>query len=187
MPDAQETVATLMAGLAQGDTKAARSLVNLFYRELHRLAASKMSLENRRHTWQPTALVNEVYVALSKIRKLEPNPNRPSDNKEAFLALSAHIMRRLLISHARSNSKQWDHLDLEALELRSNGAAELGELEATLTKLEQIDPKLRSVVELKVFGGLTANEIALRIHASPRSVARHWEFAKTWLQEALRA
>lgn len=184
MPEMQDTVCHLMASLAQGDTQAANQLTVIFHRELHRLAVSKMRYENQGHTWQPTALVNELYLTLTKIRKLESHPNQGSDDRQAFLALAARIMSRLLISHARTRRNELKQIELEAVDIGSYEVASLGELENILGKLAQLDPKLRSVVELKVFAGLTGTEIADQLQVSPRSVARYWDFARVWLQEA---
>jgi RNA polymerase sigma factor (TIGR02999 family) len=182
-----EELPRLMAGLRQGNNEAARELVTVFYRELHKLAASKMRGESPGHTWQPTALVNELYLELAKIRALEQRAEYRRDDREAFFALAAHIMRRLLITHARPSRKRFEESGLEGIDVSSDGSAQLAEVDAILAKLGQIDPRLRSVVELRVFEGMTGEEIAEHLGCAPRTVARHWDFARRWLQTVLDA
>src|SRR5215510_6021952 len=90
-----DTVRQLMAGLRRGDKDAAGQLVEIFYPELKRLAAARMKAEPSDHTWQPTVLVNELYLKLVKIKALSES------EADAFLGLATHLMRRLLIHHAR--------------------------------------------------------------------------------------
>src|SRR5262245_50476490 len=105
MDDGQ--VAQLMAKLRAGDAGAAERLVSLFYPELRRIAASKMRSEAPGHTWQPTALVNELYLELRKIRQLKADAeHHAAEDKTAFLSLAAYIMRRLLINHMRPLGKR---------------------------------------------------------------------------------
>jgi RNA polymerase sigma factor (TIGR02999 family) len=162
-------------------------LVTLFYPDLHRLASVKMHQERQGHTWQPTVLVNELYLALLKIRELKWSPDAGQSERDAFLALAAQIMKRMLISHARVGWKRAQRMDFE--ELNPDGActADWGEVGAMLSKLAAFDPKLRAVVELRVFEGLTIAETADRLGCSPRSVGRYWDFARHWLQDAFQA
>src|SRR5258707_15670606 len=96
---AADTVARLMADFRQGNPAAANELVELFYPELRRLAAVKMKGERTEHTWQPTALVNELYLELVKIKALKPPAH--DEERAAFFGLAGHLMKRLLIHHAR--------------------------------------------------------------------------------------
>src|SRR5262245_37703316 len=106
MDDASQ-VAQLMAELRSGDAAAVERLVALFYPELRRIAAAKMKSEASGHTWQPTALVNELYLELRKIRQLKADAEHHApEAKTAFLSLAAHIMRRLLIHHTRPLEKR---------------------------------------------------------------------------------
>src|SRR5579872_7480175 len=94
-------VANLMSGLREGDQRAAGELVALFYPELRRIAAARMQNERAGHTWRPTALVNELYLELLKIRALRDTGPEGVADREQFLALAAHVMKRLLLNHAR--------------------------------------------------------------------------------------
>jgi DNA-directed RNA polymerase specialized sigma24 family protein len=94
-------------------------------------------------------------------------------------------MKRLLIHHARPLSQRVERISVDAgtgIEIPSDAP---GELEIILSRLEDVDPKLRAVVELKVFGGLTEPEIAVKLDCAPRTVARYWHFARQWLQREL--
>lgn len=178
-----EVVARLMDGLRRGDRAAGRELVDLFYPELRRLAASKMSGERSVHTWQPTVLVHELYLELIKTKGL--NPRDYGDNERAaFFGLAGQMMRRLLIHHARPLYRRVPRLEINAAGgLEAPQADALGEVEKVLEQLAAIDPKLRAVVEMKVFEGLTGDEIAERIGCSRRTVANHWNVARQWLQK----
>jgi len=98
---APDLVARLMADFRKGDKAAANQLVELLYPELRRLAAAKMAGERTEHTWQPTVLVNELYLALVKIKALGGSGHGSDQEKAAFLGLAGHLMKRLLIEHAR--------------------------------------------------------------------------------------
>jgi RNA polymerase sigma factor (TIGR02999 family) len=179
-----DTVAGLMARFRQGNREAAGQLVELFYPELRRLAAARMRRERTDHTWQPTALVNELYFELVKIKALSESSSNADSERKAFLSLSAHLMKRLLIHHARPLSKRSKKEEVPDLpDLAGSGAKDLAEIENALDRLAAINPKLRTVVELRVFDGLTGDETAERMQCAPVTVARHWSFARQWLAE----
>lgn len=189
MPAAKdpEQVARLMQAFRGGDQFAANQLVELFYPELRRIAANKMRGEKAEHSWQPTVLVNELYLELTKVKALRPGDEDVGE-KTAFLALASHMMRRLLIHHSRPLAKKAEKVDIDDGVHRTALATSeesLRQMENLLTGLAEIDPKLRAVVELKVFEGLTGEEIAKRLDCAPRSVARYWNFAKQWLEQQL--
>lgn len=167
-----------------GDGEAGAKLMEMFYPELKRLAARHLSREHQAYSWQPTLLVNELYLELSKIKALGNNNQTYEDDKAAFFALAGLLMRRLLIHHARPLEKRvlkiplWD-------EIRANPDAGLVEIESLLRRLEAIDPVLRTVVELKVFEGMTANEIARRMDCPVITVNRNWQFARHWMQSKM--
>lgn len=177
-----EVVARLMNGLRQGNQDAGRELVDLFYPELRRLAAAKMKDERPAHTWEPTALVHELYLELIKTKGL--NPRDYGDNERAaFFGLAGQMMRRLLIHHARPLYRRVERVEIgAAADLPAQGDA-LRQVENVLARLAAIDPTLRTVVEMKVFEGLTGEEIAERIGCSRRTVASYWNVARQWLQK----
>jgi RNA polymerase sigma factor (TIGR02999 family) len=178
-------ITELMQDLRSGRKEAAGQLVAAFYPELRRMAARRMRSERTPHTWQPTVLVNELYLELLKIRSL--NASEDKSDQDAFLGLAAHIMRRLLAHHARSLHRHIDPVELsDRLELNeANGASELAELEALLSRLAVIDPQVRTIVEMRVFDGLSIAEIAGRLNCAPRTVDRRWSFARKWLEHQL--
>ena len=187
-PMSPESISGLMAKFRGGSPEAAGKLVELFYPELRRLASSRMLGERQNHTWQPTVLVNELYLELTRIKALPAGPAVDREEKEAFFGLAAFLMRRLLVHHARPLPKRAAKVEIgEAAGVFGAGEQSLQEIENMLARLGAIDPKLRAVVEMKAFEGLTREEIAERLDCSVRTVARHWEFAQHWLQQAFRA
>lgn len=184
---AAEDVSRLMGSFRQGDQQAAKKLVDLLYTELRRIAVRQMRRERADHTWQPTVLVHELYLELIKIRALKPGQDAASE-KEAFLKLAAHLMKRLLIHHARPLYRRVERVPLDSTAASGKeGGQELAEIDEALSRLAAVNPRLRSVVELKVFEGLTGEEIAQRLGCGPATVARDWNFARHWLREELQA
>jgi RNA polymerase sigma factor (TIGR02999 family) len=172
----------LMTAFSQGDRRAADDLVAIFYPQLRRLATSHLRGERCGHSWHPTLLVNELYLELIKIKAFSPPDEDGGDAKAAFFGLAAHLMRRLLIHHARPLREKAVKLDLADWDM-SSAAGQVAEIELALSRLEAIRPRLRSIVELKVFEGMTLDEIAQRLDCSTATVTREWHFAKHVLQE----
>ena len=180
-----ETVANLMANFRHGDREAAGRLVEIFYPELRRIAAARMRAERRDHTLQPTALVHQLYLELVKVKALRSTSSGGVDEKTAFLGLAAYLMKRLLIHHARPLSKRVEKAALSDFPTPGSGTEHaLLEIDDTLNRLAAINPALRRVVELKVFEGMTREEIAAAMGCSTATVARHWTFARNWLEDA---
>jgi len=177
----QQSVSRLMDAFRAGDSDAGATLIEIFYPDLKRLAARHLMRERQGHSWQPTLLVNELYLELTKIKALRPSESGYDDDKTAFFALSGQLMRRLLIHHARPLSKKavkiplWD-------EMRADPEQSLMEIEGLLQQLESINPVIRTVVELKVFEGLTAIEIGKQLGFATVTINRHWQFARHWLK-----
>lgn len=148
------------------------------------MAARRLRSERTPHTWQPTVLVHELYLELLKIRSI--NGIDQVSDREAFLGLGAHIMRRLLIHHARPLRRRVEQVELsDKLDLKTDGAAELASIEALLSRLAAIDPQLRTIVEMRVFDGRSIEEIAKWLDCAPRTVDRRWSFARKWLEHQL--
>jgi RNA polymerase sigma factor (TIGR02999 family) len=182
------TVSSLMARFRLGDRQAADQLFSLLYPELRRLAAIKMNAEGSQHSWQPSLLVNELYLQLVKVKSLPAPETADRSEREQFLQLAAHVMRNLLIDHSRLLSHRITKVDIAKFEvLDESGDATLQEIDELLEKLASIHPRLRSVVEMKVFEGLSVDEIGMRLGIAPRTVARNWTFCKQWLREKLKA
>jgi RNA polymerase sigma factor (TIGR02999 family) len=181
-----ETIAGLMASMRRGDAAAAGALVEALYPELKRLATAKMRSERLEHTLQPTALVNELYLELVKIKALKPPSSPNQEERLAFLGLAALLMKRLLIEHARPLARRSTKVEINE-QLPGASPEPLVEVEAALSRLGAIKPQLRTVVEMKVFEGRTTDEIATELGCSTATVARHWNFARRWLQEELTA
>ncbi len=183
MPPDSETLAPLMARFRTGDHEAAGSLVEILYPQLKKIASARMRSESDGHTWQPTALVNELYLELVKIRSLRA-AGPDEEDRAAFLNLAAHMMRRLLAQHARPLRKRTAREELPE-DLSDDSHESLVEIDNLLNRLGDIDPQLRRVVEMRVFEGLTSAEIAERTGVSERSIARSWAFARGWLATEL--
>ena len=183
-----ETVSRLMTGFRRGEPGAAGQLVEVLYPELRRLAAARMKAEKPGHTWQPTALVNELFLELLRIRALPQAESREA-GKADFMAFAAHLMKRLLIHHARPLSRRVEKVGVEcAIEQARNdsgGPQTMAEIDSLLERLENIDPKIRMVVELRVFGGLTGAEIAETLGCGTATVTRCWSFGRQWLRREI--
>ena len=175
-----------MTKFRNGDHTAAGRLVELFYPELRRIAAARMRAERPDHTLQPTAVVHQLYLELVKIKALRPaGSDGAPDEKAAFLGLAAYLMKQLLIHHARPLSRRAEKAELsDLLGPHSPAGDSLLEIDDVLNRLAAINPALRRVVELRVFEGLTREEIARKMGCGAATVARHWNFARNWLEEA---
>jgi RNA polymerase sigma factor (TIGR02999 family) len=175
-------IGPLMTAFRNGDSQAGARLIEIFYPELKRMAVSKLRGERQGHSWQPTLLVNELYLQIAKVKALQPDDVERPDDRAAFLALAGQIMKRLLIHHSRPLAAKaqkvpiWDNVKF----VEDNG---LLEVESILDRLAAIKPILRTVVEMKVFEGRTSEEIAQQLGCSTITIHRHWQFAKRWLKE----
>lgn len=151
------------------------------------MAGFQMRNERADHTWQPTVLLNELYLELIKIKSL-PSRHEDPQEKQAFLRLCGFLMRRLLLRHARPLSKRVEKVAFETEE-NFDGTIDENEslvgIENLLSKLAAIEPRLRTIVELRVFEGCNNEEIADRLQCSTKTVTRSWNFAQRWLSEAL--
>ena len=182
-------IRSLMARFRAGDRDAAGALVDHFYPELRRIAAARMRTEKVEHTWTPTVLVNELYLELVKIKALRA-ANEDSSERHAFLSLAGHLMRRLLIHHSRPAYRKAQKVDASELDSAAigdlkGGTEALLQVEDLLERLSKIDPRFRTVVELRVFEGKTADETAETMGCSVRSVHSYWRFATHWLSKQL--
>jgi RNA polymerase sigma factor (TIGR02999 family) len=172
-----------MGAFRQGDREAGGALADLFYPELRRMAAAKMKGERSGHTLQPTALVHELYLELIKVRGLSSAGVGSDEDRAAFLGLAGHLMKRLLIHHARPLDRRIQRVEIPETAAADTNPHSLQEVEDALSRLGAVDPRLRTVVEMKVFEGLTGDEIARRLGCSRGTVSNSWSFAQRWLQE----
>jgi RNA polymerase sigma-70 factor, ECF subfamily len=182
---ARHQITELLAEWREGNQSALDELYPLVYDELHRLARRYMSRERKDHTLQTTALINEAYV------RLVDQKNVNWANRSHFFAISAQIMRRILIDHARRHAyaKRGGGAQQVSLEevaaIVPNQGRELVRLDEALKALAERDPRRSQVVELRYFGGLNNEEIAVVLHVSENTVTRDWNVARAWLYQQL--
>ena len=184
-PSAHEVTSLLQAWSA-GDEKALQQLMPLVYQELHRVAQRYMAGERSAQTLQTTALIHEAYLRLVDVRSVD------WQNRAHFVAICAQLMRRILIDFARSRrylkrGGGAPHLSFdETLVVSSQSDPDLVALDDALVRLATVDPRKSRVVELRYFGGLSAEETAEVLKVSRRTVMADWKLAKIWLLRELR-
>ena len=182
---ARHQITELLAEWREGNQSALDELYPLVYDELHRLARRYMSRERKDHTLQTTALINEAYV------RMVDQKNVNWANRSHFFAISAQIMRRILIDHARRHAyaKRGGGAQQVSLEevaaIVPDQGRELVRLDEALKTLAERDPRRSQVVELRYFGGLNNEEIAGVLHVSENTVTRDWNMARAWLYQQL--
>jgi RNA polymerase sigma factor (TIGR02999 family) len=183
----RDCIGSLMAGFRSGDKGSTDQLMELLYPELRRMAAARMRREGPGHSWQPTLLVNELYLELLKNKSIGGESGGTDEERKAFLGLAGFLMKRLLILHSRPLRQRVENVPGEVLESQAcdTDVQSLQLVEGLLSELAKLDPRLRLVVELRVFEGMTAEEIASRIGCSARSVGTYWTFARKWLASKL--
>jgi RNA polymerase sigma factor (TIGR02999 family) len=186
LSESQQLISRAVSDATNGTLEGAEQLIDAFYPELKRLAAARMRRQPADHTWRPSELVNELYLELIKVNALRPVRSKDQREKSAFFALAGQTMQWLLVRHTRRLSWRADVEELSpSLADSSPGAHMLAELDNVLDGLTAIDPQLRSVVELRVFEGLSIEECGQRLGCSVSTVTRNWRFAKRWLQNRL--
>jgi RNA polymerase sigma factor (TIGR02999 family) len=167
------------------DPAAAKRVFELVYDELRRLASGLMRGERVDHTLQSTALVHEAYVRLVDDTLVE------WENRAHFFRIAAQAMRRILVDHARRRAAAkrgggWDRITLdERLGVAAPPDIEILQLEEALTQLGEMDARMARVVELRVFAGMTVEEVAHVLQVSERTVHKDWRVAKIWLAREL--
>jgi RNA polymerase sigma factor (TIGR02999 family) len=181
----RDKVTQLLLDWRKGDEAALQRLVPLVHKELHRLAHHYMAGESRRLTLQSTVLVNEAYLRLLDCSRVG------WQNRAQFFAISAQLMRRVLVDFARS--RQADkrggeacHVELEeAAEVPLSQKTDLVALDEALKALASMDSRKSQIVELRFFGGLSVEETAEVLKVSPRTIKREWSVAQAWLHREL--
>jgi RNA polymerase sigma-70 factor, ECF subfamily len=177
-------VSELLRAWSNGDRAALDSLTPIVYGELHRLAGRYMRGERSGHSLQTTALVNEAYMRLVDYKSMK------WQNRAHFFAVSAQLMRRILVDHARRHNPKRGgdmvHVSLdETAIMGSSKDADLVALDDAMTALAQLDPRKVQVVEMRFFGGLSVEETADVLKVSAVTVMRDWSTAKAWLYREL--
>ncbi|MCH9648404.1 MAG: sigma-70 family RNA polymerase sigma factor [Deltaproteobacteria bacterium] len=178
-------VTGLLLDWSEGDREALVKLMPLVCDDLRRLAHHYLGKEARVQTFQPTSLVNEVYLRFHGYRKVSWK------NRAQFFSVAGETMRRILIDHARGHhtskrGKGVSPLPLdEAFGLANDRELDLVRLDDALKDLEKMDQRQARVVDLRFFVGLTVEETASALEISAPTVKRDWQFAKLWLRREL--
>lgn len=188
--DARTRVTAIVAALGEAHRKerAAAELFPLVYDELRGLARGYMAGERAGHSLEPTALVNEAYLRLVDLTRID------WQGRTHFFAVGARVMRRVLIDHARGRDSHkrgggWRRVTLSGAlgpaDPRGLDAEELMSLDAALDRLRELDARQARIVEMRFFGGLTMAEIADVLDVSKRTVEGDWAHARVWLKREL--
>lgn len=173
--------------VASPQLAAIQGLTSLVYEELRLLAGELMRAERRGHTLQPTAVVHEAYARICDVTQIEwRNPSH-------FFAFASSIIRRVLVDHARAHrslKRGGDHVRVSMLDyavLGQASAVDLFDLDGALNELSSLSPDQARVVELRFFGGLTAEEVAAEMGIATRTADKYWAAARAWLAQRLGA
>ena len=175
----------LLKAWREGDETALDALMPLVHDELRRIARRCLHGDRANHSVQATELVNEAFLRLVDVQHVD------WQNRTHFLAMSARLMRRVLVDLARSRGadKRGGCVVRVTLDDAALGGvapdADVIRLDDALQALAALDDRKSRVVELRFFGGLTADQTAVALQVSPKTVLRDWEFARAWLQREL--
>ena len=176
---ATHEVTQLLVEWANGDQQALHRLTPLVYAELRQLAAGYLRNERPNHTLQPTALVHEAYL------RLVDQKSSTWQNRSHFFGVAAHLMRQILVDHARRRQAAKRVRRTVSLEdtvsFDQERSADVVALDDALSALEKLDARKCQAVELRYFGGLSLDEIALALEVSRMTVRRDLRMAETWL------
>jgi RNA polymerase sigma factor (TIGR02999 family) len=178
-------ITKLLIAWGNGDESALDVLMTAVYDELHRMARAYMHRQRVGHTLQTTALLNEAYLRLIDSSKVQ------WQNRAHFFAVSAQLMRRILVDFARAQGNQKrggsaERVSLDrALEFSADRGADLVALDDALKTLSELSKRQAQIVELRYFGGLTEGEVAEVLKTSERTVRRDWSLARAWLYREL--
>ena len=180
MPQSASDISVLLRAWSDGDQGALDRLTPIVYDELRRLARRYMRGERPGQSLQATALVNEAYTRLVDYRQMQ------WQDRAHFFAVSAQLMRRILVEHARRHNLKRgagiQHVSLdEAAVVRGDEDTDFVALDDAMNALSRIDPRKVQVVEMRFFGGLSVEETAEVLKVSPITVKRDWRAARSWL------
>jgi RNA polymerase sigma factor (TIGR02999 family) len=174
----------LLRAWSNGNQAALNGLTPIVHNELRRLAHHYMERERSGHTLQTTALVNEAYMRLVDYKRMQ------WQDRAHFFAVSAQVMRRILVDHARSHNikrgRGVQHVALDEVAVISGDRTDdLVALDDALDTLAQLDPRKVQIIEMRFFGGLSVEETAEVLKVSPATIRRDWSIAKFWLYREL--
>jgi RNA polymerase sigma factor (TIGR02999 family) len=178
-------VTELLDDWSHGNPDALNQLMPIVYAELRRVASRQLRAERTGHTLQPTALVHEAYVRLVGQRQVDWR------NRTHFFGVAAQVMRRVLVDHARRRhaSKRGGEVERLSIDPAADTVAAdetpILDLDRALQRLKEMDEALARIAELRVFGGLTVEEMAQLLNVSPSTVKRQWRVARAWLAREL--
>jgi RNA polymerase sigma factor (TIGR02999 family) len=181
-------VTRILSAIDEGDPRAAEQLLPLVYDELRKLAAQKLAQEPPGQTLQATALVHDAYLRL-----VDTDTNPHWNSRGHFFAAAAEAMRRIMIDQARRKQSQRQGGTRRRRELSDEDLVamplddELLDLDEALSRLNAADPQAAEIVKLRVFAGMTIEEVAEVQGISPRTVKRNWAYARAWLGRELAA
>ena len=185
MPGRRDDVTTLLRAWGEGDEQALHELMPLVERELNRIARACLAGDRGYRSISATALVNEAFVRLVQIERIN------WQDRAHFLSVGARLMRRVLVDLARarrSDKRGGDAVRVsldEAMLAGNQHDADVVRLDDALDALARMDPRKGRVIELRFFGGLSAEETAAVLDVSTKTVIRDWTFAKAWLQREM--
>lgn len=184
--DRREEITDLLIAASNGDRRAMDHLIPLVYDELRAIAHRELSGERANHTLNTTSLVHEAYLRLAVLDRIEWK------GRAHFFALSARIMRQILVNHAVSKRAQkrggvsQTRVPLEEIvQLPETYSEELIALDEAMKRLERHSQRSIRVVECRFFGGMNIEETAAALEVSPATVKRDWEVARAWLNREL--
>lgn len=177
-------ISKLLRAWSEGDQGALDRLTAILYEELRCLAHHYMERERPGHALQTTALVNEAYIRLANYKRMH------WQDRAHFFAVSAQVMRRILVDYARSQNlkrgRDVHHVTLDGVAVVSGDrTGDLVALDEALDALGRLDPRKVRIIEMRFFGGLTVDETAEVLKVSPATVRRDWSIAKFWLYREL--
>lgn len=177
-------VSELLRAWSHGNQKALEDLIPIVYNEMRRLARHYMKGESPGHSLQTTALVHEAYIRLVGCERMQ------WQNRAHFFAVSAQLMRRILVDRQRRHNlkrgRGVEHVSLEEIAvIGGDQRTDVVALDDAMTKLERLDRRKAQVVEMRYFGGLSVEETAAVLKVSPITVQRDWSSAKAWLYREL--
>ena len=187
LPPKSPEITQLLVAWGKGDQTALDQLIPAVHAELRRIAGAFMRRQNPGHTLQASALVNEAFLRLVDSNKVN------WQSRTHFFAVSAQLMRRILVDAARrrnSLKRGGDRMRItldDRVDVSDEAETDLVALDEALTRLASLNPRHSRIVELRYFGGLTEEQIAEALKISARTVRRDWSVARAWLYRELNA